>query len=87
MIGFDVCEEVSFEWAWDVFVEWWGGVEVFVNNVVMIVVWLVFDIMFEEFDVVMVVNLCGIFVGSCVFGKLFKVHGYGWIVNLVLLVG
>jgi len=86
-IGLDVREEASFERARDVLVERWGGVEALVNNAAMTVARPVLDITPEEFDAVMAVNLRGTFVGSRVFGKLFKAHGYGRIVNLASLAG
>lgn len=86
-IALDVREEASFEAARDALVARWGSVEALVNNAAMTAAKPVLDITPEEFDAVTAVNLRGTFVGSRVFGKLFKEKGYGRIMNLASLAG
>lgn len=83
----DVRHEAAFVAARDVLLDRWGSVEVLVNNAAATAAKPVLDITPEEFDAVIAVNLRGTFVGSQVFGRLFKERGYGRIVNLASLAG
>lgn len=83
----DVREGAAFASARDVLVARWGSVEILVNNAAATAAKPVLDITPEEFDAVIAVNLRGTFLGSQVFGRLFKERGYGRIVNLASLAG
>ncbi|MFD2501153.1 SDR family NAD(P)-dependent oxidoreductase [Rhizorhabdus histidinilytica] len=86
-IALDVREQSSFEAARDTLVARWGSVEGLVNNAAATAAKPVLDITPDEFDAVMAVNARGTFVGSQVFGRVFKAQGYGRIVNLASLAG
>lgn len=88
-VGFalDVRQEPAFAAARDSLLARWGSVEVLVNNAAATAAKPVLDITPEEFDAVTAINLRGTFVGSQVFGRLFKERGYGRIVNLASLAG
>lgn len=83
----DVRYEAAFAAARDVLLDQWGSVEALINNAAATAAKPVLDITPEEFDAVIAVNLRGTFVGSQVFGRLFKERGYGRIVNLASLAG
>ena len=83
----DVREETAFAAARDALLARWGSVEALVNNAAATAAKPVLDITPDEFDAVTAVNLRGTFVGSQVFGRLFKQRGYGRIVNLASLAG
>lgn len=86
-ITLDVREQASFEAARDTLVTRWGSVQGLVNNAAATAAKPVLDITPEEFDAVMAINVRGTFVGSQVFGRVFKAQGYGRIVNLASLAG
>nr|WP_047167095.1 SDR family oxidoreductase [Sphingomonas sp. Y57] len=86
-IALDVREQASFEASRDTLVARWGSVEGLVNNAAATAARPVLDITPDEFDAVMAVNARGTFVGSQVFGRVFKAQGYGRIVNLASLAG
>lgn len=86
-LSLDVREQVSFEQARDTLLARWGSVEGLVNNAAATAAKPVLDITPEEFDAVMAINVRGTFVGSQVFGRLFKASGYGRIVNMASLAG
>lgn len=83
----DVREQAGFEQVRDELLRRWGSVEILVNNAVMTAAKPVLDITPEEFDAVLAVNLRGTFIGSQVFGRLFKGKRYGRIVNIASLAG
>tara|TARA_R110000868_G_C10972850_1_gene770908 strand:- start:24333 stop:25076 length:744 start_codon:yes stop_codon:yes gene_type:complete len=83
----DVRQESAFAAARDALLARWGSVEALVNNAAATAAKPVLDITPEEFDAVIAVNLRGTFIGSQVFGRLFKARGYGRIVNLASLAG
>jgi len=83
----DVREETAFAAARDALLARWDSVEALVNNAAATAAKPVLDITPDEFDAVTAVNLRGTFVGSQVFGRLFKQRGYGRIVNLASLAG
>ena len=83
----DVRAQASFEAARDAILARWGAVHVLVNNAVITAAKPVLDITPDEFDFVMGVNVRGTFVGSQVFGRVFKAAGYGRIVNIASLAG
>lgn len=83
----DVRSETEFVAARDALLARWGSVEVLVNNAAVTAARPVLDIPVEEFDAVIAVNLRGCFVGSQVFGRVFKSGGYGRIVNIASLAG
>ena len=86
-LALDVRQEAAFAAARDALLARWGSVEALVNNAAATAAKPVLDITPEEFDAVTAVNLRGTFVGSQVFGRLFKERGYGRIVNLASLAG
>lgn len=86
-VSLDVRDEAAFAAARDMLVERWGSVEALVNNAAATAAKPVLDITADEFDAVMAVNLRGTFIGSQIFGRLFKANGYGRIVNLASLAG
>ena len=86
-LALDVRQETAFAAARDALLARWGSVEALVNNAAATAAKPVLDITPEEFDAVTAVNLRGTFVGSQVFGRLFKERGYGRIVNLASLAG
>lgn len=86
-LSLDVREQISFEQARDALLARWGSVEGLVNNAAATASKPVLDITPEEFDAVMAINVRGTFVGSQVFGRLFKASGYGRIVNMASLAG
>ena len=86
-LALDVRQEAGFAAARDALLARWGSVEALVNNAAATAAKPVLDITPDEFDAVIAVNLRGTFVGSQVFGRLFKAHGYGRIVNLASLAG
>jgi len=86
-VGLDVRDEAAVVAARDTLLARWGSVEALVNNAAATAAKPVLDITPEEFDAVTAVNLRGTFVGSQVFGRLFKARGYGRIVNLASLAG
>lgn len=83
----DVCDQAAFEAAHAEMVGRWGGAQVLVNNAVVTAAQPVLDISPADFDRVMRVNVGGAFIGSQVFGRAFKVAGYGRIVNIASLAG
>lgn len=83
----DVRQEPAFVSARDALISRWGSVEILVNNAAMTAARPVLEITPEEFDAVTAVNLRGTFIGSQVFGRLFKERGYGRIVNMASLAG
>lgn len=83
----DVRSQGDFEKARDALLARWGAVHVLVNNAVVTVARPVLDIPLDEFDAVMAVNVRGTFIGSQVFGRVFKSAGYGRIVNIASLAG
>lgn len=86
-IALDVREQAAFEQARDALVARWGSVEGLVNNAAATAAKPVLDITPDEFDAVMAVNVRGTFIGSQVFGRVFKAQGYGRIVNMASLAG
>lgn len=86
-LSLDVRYEAAFVAARDALLGRWGSVEALINNAAATAAKPVLDITPEEFDAVIAVNLRGTFVGSQVFGRLFKERGYGRIVNLASLAG
>ena len=86
-LALDVRQEAAFAAAHDALLARWGSVEALVNNAAATAAKPVLDITPDEFDAVIAVNLRGTFVGSQVFGRLFKARGYGRIVNLASLAG
>lgn len=86
-LALDVRQEAAFAAARDALLARWGSVEALVNNAAATAAKPVLDITPDEFDAVIAVNLRGTFVGSQVFGRLFKERGYGRIVNLGSLAG
>jgi 3-oxoacyl-[acyl-carrier protein] reductase len=86
-ISLDVRNEPDFEAARDALIQRWGSVEALVNNAAATAAKPVLDITPAEFDAVMAVNLRGTFIGSQVFGRIFKTNNYGRIVNLASLAG
>lgn len=84
-IPLDVRSQEQFEAARDAILTKWGAVHVLVNNAVMTVARPVLEIDPDEFDRVMAVNVRGTFIGSQVFGRVFKAAGYGRIVNMASL--
>jgi 3-oxoacyl-[acyl-carrier protein] reductase len=86
-VPLDVRDEAAFNAARILLVDRWGSVEVLINNAAATAARPVLDITPDEFDAVMAVNLRGTFIGSQVFGRLFKANGYGRIVNLASLAG
>lgn len=86
-VTLDVRAEDQWETARDAIIARFGGIEALVNNAVLTVARPVLDISPDEFDKVMSVNVRGCFVGSQVFGRLFKQKGYGRIVNIASLAG
>ncbi len=83
----DVREQAGFERARDALLERWGTLECLVNNAAVTAAKPVLDITPAEFDAVLAVNVRGTFIGSQVFGRVFKERGYGRIVNLASLAG
>jgi 3-oxoacyl-[acyl-carrier protein] reductase len=86
-LALDVRQEASFAAARDALVARWASVQILVNNAAATAAKPVLDITAEEFDAVTAVNLRGTFIGSQVFGRLFKELGYGRIINLASLAG
>lgn len=86
-LSLDVRHEPAFVSARDTLISRWGSVEILVNNAAMTAAKPVLEITPEEFDAVTAVNLRGTFIGSQVFGRLFKERGYGRIVNMASLAG
>lgn len=86
-LALDVRQEAAFAAGRDTLLARWGSVEALVNNAAATAAKPVLDITPDEFDAVVAVNLRGTFVGSQVFGRLFKARGYGRIVNLASLAG
>jgi 3-oxoacyl-[acyl-carrier protein] reductase len=86
-IRLDVRHEDDFAAARDALLARWGSAEILVNNAAVTVARPVLEIPVEEFDQVIAVNLRGCFIGSQVFGRVFKSRGYGRIVNLASLAG
>lgn len=86
-VSLDVRSEADFTAARDMLIGKWGSVEALVNNAAATAAKPVLDITADEFDAVMAVNLRGTFIGSQIFGRLFKEGGYGRIVNLASLAG
>lgn len=86
-LSLDVRYEAAFVAARDALLGRWGSVEALINNAAATAAKPVLDITPEEFDAVIAVNLRGTFVGSQVFGRLFKERGYGRIINLASLAG
>lgn len=72
-----------------------GGLDIVVNNVGIICDWMLFNMFDEEWDVVIVVYLCGYFLFICNvvvywWDKVKDVEGglvFGWFVNILLEVG
>ena len=83
----DVRSQADFEKVRDDLLARCGAVHGLVNNAVMTVARPVLDIPLDEFDAVMAVNVRGTFIGSQVFGRVFKGAGYGRIVNIASLAG
>jgi len=86
-LGLNVRHQHDFEAARDALLTRWGSVEALVNNAVVTRACPVLDIDPDEFSAVVEVNLRGTFIGSQVFGRLFKAAGYGRIVNIASLAG
>ncbi|MXP42049.1 SDR family oxidoreductase [Altererythrobacter soli] len=86
-ISLDVRCGDNFERARDAIIDKWGAAHVLVNNAVVTAAKPVLDIAPAEFDEVMAINVRGTFLGSQVFGRLFKAAGYGRIVNIASLAG
>jgi 3-oxoacyl-[acyl-carrier protein] reductase len=86
-LALDVREELDFERARDAMLAHFGSIEGLVNNAAVTAAKPVLDITPAEFDAVLAVNVRGTFVGSQVFGRVFKARGYGRIVNLASLAG
>lgn len=86
-LSLDVRSEEQFEGVRDAILAKWGSVAALVNNAVVTAAKPVLDITPDEFDQVMAVNVRGTFVGSQVFGRVFKAAGYGRIVNIASLAG
>lgn len=87
LLVLDVCCKLDFIVVCDVIELCWGGVVVLVNNVGCLCVVVLMEIIFEEWDEVIVINMKGMFFVCQVFGKCFVDCGYGCIINIVLLVG
>lgn len=83
----DVRDETSFTATCAAMTKRWGSVEALVNNAAVTAAKPVLEITADEFDMVMAVNLRGTFIGSQIFGRIFKANGYGRIVNLASLAG
>jgi len=83
----DVRDASHFERARDELLGRWGSLEVLVNNAALQLATPLFDISPAEFDAVLATNVSGTFIGSQVFGRVFKARGYGRIVNLASLAG
>ncbi len=86
-ISLDVRQKEQFAAARDALVARWGSAEVLVNNAAVTFARPVLEIPVEEFDAVIAVNLRGCFIGSQVFGRVFKSRLYGRIVNIASLAG
>jgi 3-oxoacyl-[acyl-carrier protein] reductase len=86
-IPLDVRDQAAFEIARERLLTRFGSVDALVNNAAMTAAKPVLDITPDEFDAVMAVNVRGTFVGSQVFGRVFKTRGYGRIVNIASLAG
>ena len=86
-LALDVREAAQFEAARDDLLGRWGSVEVLVNNAALQVATPLFDISPAEFEAVLATNVGGTFIGSQVFGRVFRDRGYGRIVNLGSLAG
>lgn len=86
-LALDVRMQTDFEAARDVMLDRWGVAHALVNNAVVTRAQPVLDIAPDDFSAVVEVNLRGTFVGSQVFGRLFKACGYGRIVNIASLAG
>lgn len=86
-VPLDVRAEADFDRARDAILARWGAVHALVNNAVLTAAKPVLDIAPAEFDAVMAVNVRGTFIGSQVFGRVFRDAGYGRIVNIASLAG
>lgn len=86
-VALDVRNEAAFADAAAQITGRWGSAEILVNNAAATAAKPVLDITPDEFDAVLAVNLRGTFIGSQIFGRLFKANGYGRIVNLASLAG
>jgi 3-oxoacyl-[acyl-carrier protein] reductase len=83
----DVAKPDDFQCVLDRVVERWGSCEVLVNNAARTSVQGLFDIDPAFFNEVMAINAGGVFAGCQIFGRHFKVRGYGRLVNLASLAG
>lgn len=86
-LALDVRDAKQFEAGLSRLTERWGRADVLVNNAVLTAAKPVLDITPAEFDSVLAVNLRGTFVGCQVFGRYFRDHGAGRIVNIASLAG
>ena len=86
-LALDVRQQGDFAAAQAALLTRWGSAEILVNNAAATAAKPVLDITPEDFDAVTAVNLRGTFIGSQVFGRLFKDRGYGRIINLASLAG
>ncbi|MDQ1195432.1 SDR family oxidoreductase [Agrobacterium sp. SORGH_AS 787] len=83
----DVNDPAAFQDVLDKIVDRWGSAEVLVNNASVTVAKPVLEILPEEFNAVLATNAGGTFAGSQVFGRHFKLRGYGRIINMASLAG
>jgi 3-oxoacyl-[acyl-carrier protein] reductase len=86
-IPLDVRDTAAFENARDRLLSRFGSIDALVNNAAVTMAKPVLEITPDEFDAVMAVNVRGTFLGSQVFGRVFKARGYGRIVNIASLAG
>lgn len=85
VFGFDIVDEVLVQVVCEWIVEV-GGFDVLVNNVGVVVGGGMFqEVVVDVVDVVLCVNVCGMFFMFWVFGVLFVDFGYGFIVNILLI--
>lgn len=86
-LALDVSRAEDIQAALDQAISRFGAVEVLVNNAARTAAKPVLDITLAEFNEVMAVNAGGTFAASQIFGRHFKTHGYGRIINLGSLAG
>lgn len=86
-LSLDVRDAAAFEAARDRLVERWGSIEILVNNAVVTAAKPVLEIDPQDFNDVVAINLGGTFAGCQTFGRYFRDHGYGRIVNIASLAG
>lgn len=67
--------------------KWFGVVDVFINNVGVFCVVLFVEMSVKDFDEIVVVNLCSVFLMLCVFVLVMVKWGCGDVFNMSLIVG